>query len=350
MNEMMSPETDSYRSQTGSHDSSGQGFYMLRKDSERRLTLVQLLTRNEDVTRVIETWMIFIHRDATISNPKLTREHLMILLKALREYVQEQDTSYIKDALDKVKEMLEYDHTALIELQLALYVFQEAVSFNLKNRDIQPHWMFALDNLLRSATQAAITVLSPELGANLAGDGQIEGDAATSGVPSTNSGKSATGEFRKSVNAEIRKQLESYEDENLILLQQLLDVERSYNELLKKTIADKKLQIEVIQQLSSASWPIAPTSPPFSSSSMGLGPSVVINEPPDEALVNWLRQCAIDTHAIEKIVSEQYTLEDLKELVTYEQLISLNIRGGMVCRVWRAIQTHRARRQSKGKR
>lgn len=28
---------------------------------------------------------------------------------------------------DAVKELLEYDHTAMMELQLALYVFQEAV-------------------------------------------------------------------------------------------------------------------------------------------------------------------------------------------------------------------------------
>lgn len=42
-----------------------------------------------------------------------------------------------------------------------------------------------------------------------------ERDMGTSGVPSTNSGKSATGAYRKSVNKEIRNQLESCEEENL---------------------------------------------------------------------------------------------------------------------------------------
>jgi len=51
--------------------------------------------------QVIETWMDMIHRDATISNPKLTRDHLLVLMKALRDFIQDQNQDTIKNALGK---------------------------------------------------------------------------------------------------------------------------------------------------------------------------------------------------------------------------------------------------------
>ena len=41
--------------------------------------------------------------------------------------------------------------------------FQDAVNIVLRNKSIQPHWMFALDSLVRSAVHASIVVVSPEL-------------------------------------------------------------------------------------------------------------------------------------------------------------------------------------------
>lgn len=44
---------------------------------------------------------------------------------------------------------------------------QEAVITNLRLLNIKPHWIFALDSLVRDSVQAGITVLSPKIGAHL---------------------------------------------------------------------------------------------------------------------------------------------------------------------------------------
>ena len=82
-------------------------------------------------------------------------------MRALRDYIAEQNQEVIVTAIRTLKEELDFDSTAINHLNLAIYLFQTAVNEVLRMHSIKPHWMFALDNLVRNAVQAAITVLSP---------------------------------------------------------------------------------------------------------------------------------------------------------------------------------------------
>lgn len=82
-------------------------------------------------------------------------------MRSLRDYISEQNTGVITMAIRTLKEELDFDSNAINHLHLAIYLFQTAVNEVLRMHSIKPHWMFALDNLVRNAVQAAITVLSP---------------------------------------------------------------------------------------------------------------------------------------------------------------------------------------------
>ena len=89
------------------------------------------------------------------------QDHLVILIQGLREFLPEQNKDPIQKAMQTLKEEVDFDGNAIHQIQLALYLFQDAVNAVLRLHSIKPHWMFALDNLVRSAVQAAITILSP---------------------------------------------------------------------------------------------------------------------------------------------------------------------------------------------
>lgn len=139
-----------------SPDEKDTGFFMLRKDSERRATLHQILT--EDREKVVANLMEaltqvgeggnqptvvrcsqhFCHVDTHVSafDPqgseeiKLKPQHISTLVVSLADFVRMADRKIIASTLSQLKLELDFDSTAISQLQVVLFSFQDAVSVN----------------------------------------------------------------------------------------------------------------------------------------------------------------------------------------------------------------------------
>uniref|UniRef100_A0A669AZ21 mitogen-activated protein kinase kinase kinase n=1 Tax=Oreochromis niloticus TaxID=8128 RepID=A0A669AZ21_ORENI len=140
-----------------SPDEKDSGFFMLRKDSERRATLHRILTEDQD--KVVANLMEALAQGS--EEMKLKPQHISTLVVSLADFVRMADRKIIANTLSQLKLELDFDSTAISQLQIMLFGFQDAVNKVLRNHNIKPHWMFALDNIIRKAVQTAITILVP---------------------------------------------------------------------------------------------------------------------------------------------------------------------------------------------
>ncbi|XP_071955282.1 mitogen-activated protein kinase kinase kinase 15-like [Antedon mediterranea] len=326
------------------------GFYMLRKDSERRDTLVRIL--ENDHTQIVNNWYKKFTDSATSSSQaKLFKRHFGTLVDCFCQVIKNRESSIMQTTIAKLKEDLEFDPTAINDLHVALYLFQDAVTDNLKlhMNNIKPHWMFALDNLTRGAVQAAVTILLPDLGANLAQhthssginseefEGNLGGNSggATSGVSTMSSSKStdqADVDIHSSMyNATSRMMNQEYNSlstEYQSLVRDLIETQKRLNEAIKTQLQEHKSLLEVL------------TPPGVVSTPSYLAECNMY----DSDLVDWLKQLNIDADSISKITSEQFTLTDVLENMSRNDLRYLRIRGGTQCRIWAEVKKHRSKK------
>lgn len=186
------------------------------------------------------------------------------MIRALREYIIELKKDILEAALAQLKKNLDFDSTAIDHLHLALYSFQDAVITVLRKHNIKPHWMFALDNLVKSSVQAGITVLSPELGANLAGQVDIveeeddideDEDVSSSGVSTVNSAKvlitraTEKGTFGvlAGISSSCGDELNSLRSENLRLTRDLIESQRQLQNFLKTAVEEQNVNVDFIK-------------------------------------------------------------------------------------------------------
>ncbi|XP_031328111.1 mitogen-activated protein kinase kinase kinase 15-like isoform X1 [Photinus pyralis] len=282
------------------------GFYLLKKDSQRRTTLAKVLA--QDGAKICELWIQKI-RTKYLGETVLTLQHLAKLMGGLKEYLTEQSLTVIETTVRHLKEELDFDATAINQLQFAIYLYQESVNEVLRRHPIKPHWMFALDNLVRSGVQAAITVLSPELGENLANH------SSPSTVNSAKSSKSSAG-------YDYRDQVVQLRAENTRLLQELIDSHKQYQTLVKLSIDNSQQQAQALRQILSCRCQQRD--------------DVQI----DQRLHQWLQGLELDDVG-QKLINEGFTLEEVLYIISREDLHKVGLRGGPELRIWRAIVHHR---------
>uniref|UniRef100_A0A674P9S4 mitogen-activated protein kinase kinase kinase n=1 Tax=Takifugu rubripes TaxID=31033 RepID=A0A674P9S4_TAKRU len=217
------------------------GLFMLRKDSERRATLHRVLTdyNNLVISNIQES-----HSEGS----SLSADHISELICCLRENIRSPDRMQLTSRLLELRTKLLNAAIPANSLQGVLFSFQDAVKKVLKQQQVKPHWMFALDNLLRQAVQDAITVLLPHLKKPTTGD---------FGVP-----------FRYFY---IFRHVELAKKQGLTvtlsstafccvmelicvsrLLSQLNEQEREYQELLRSSVCRKQEQIDALRTAAAA--------------------------------------------------------------------------------------------------
>ncbi|XP_026035900.1 mitogen-activated protein kinase kinase kinase 15 isoform X1 [Astatotilapia calliptera] len=330
------------------------GLFMLKKDSERRAILYKVL--NEDQEKVISN-LRENHMQGS-EDLQLSIDHIKQIICILRDFIHSPERRVMAATISKLKLDLDFDSTSINQIQLVLFGFQDSVNKVLRNHHIKPHWMFAMDNIIRRAVQAAITILIPELQTHFGPASECEGaekedevdeeeaefgpilvqqtdetgttsDHTHSAVSTVNSSHSH--EHQRS-HHHLGTQLGRLKHETNRLLDELLQKEKEYQQVLKATLQQRTHDLELVR--------VRHRPPDISPPSIHHIPA---DHEPDKQLIDWLKEQGADPDTIDKFVLEEYTLTDILRDVTKEDLRCLHLRGGILCRIWRAIQRHRER-------
>ncbi|KAL1006534.1 hypothetical protein UPYG_G00073530 [Umbra pygmaea] len=332
------------------------GLFLLKKDSERRAILYKVL--NEDQDKVISN-LLENHIQGS-EELQLSVDHIKQIICILRDFIHSPERRVMATTISKLKLDLDFDSTSINQIQLVLFGFQDSVNKVLRNHHIKPHWMFAMDNIIRRAVQAAVTILIPELQTHFGPASESEGpdkedeeeeeeaeygpvlvtppdDPAVTSDPTVTSAVSTLSSNLSSPHPPQRSQplgaqLGRLKQETNRLLVELLQREREYQQVLRTTLQQRQHDLELSRVRHK------PTDVPSPS---------IFHVPADreshKQLVEWLKEQGADLESIDKFLLEEYTLSDVLNDVTKDDLRHLHLRGGVLCRIWRGIQRHRER-------
>ncbi|XP_064134136.1 mitogen-activated protein kinase kinase kinase 15 isoform X2 [Loxodonta africana] len=332
-------------SATPSPEDRDPGLFLLRKDSERRAILYKILW--EEQSQVASNLLECVAQSS--EELHLSVGHIKQVIGILRDFIRSPEHRVMASTISKLKVELDFDSSSINQIHLVLFGFQDAVNKILRNHLIRPHWMFAMDNIIRRAVQAAVTILIPELQAHFEPTSEMEGvdkdgemeedyppaDPRGSEVPATYGGdRPGSAAFQEiHPHQHLRFQLVKLRQETSRLLEHLIQREREYQNFLRQTLEQKTQELYQLRlHFQSNGSTEDPAPRPGFPGHRG-----------DQELEDWLKLQGADAETIEKITKEGYTLYNILHDITKEDLRCIRLRGGLLCRVWKAVSQYRAR-------
>ncbi|XP_075765277.1 mitogen-activated protein kinase kinase kinase 6 isoform X1 [Pelodiscus sinensis] len=327
------------------------GMFLLKKDSERRATLHQILTEEQpSIVAALEE-----AQSQSWEGARLPSEHIAKLVSCLRSYIRSPSRRQLGQDLLELQALLQVDCLSLHHVQVPLFSFQDTVKQLLRRHQIKPHWMFALDNLVGQAVQAAFTILVTELRVkpqqrlSQAHEGgseeeeeeepEAQGTSPSQSQPSVGRGSEETSSSGIGTSTQqgfhpplanslpLLVELSHLRAETGRLLAVLLEKEQEWQRQLHRALRAMERDARVLR----GSKPLALAAHP-----QGPQQGAV-----DVLLVDWLRSHGADEDATQTLLQHGFTLPDLLTCATRDDLLYTGLRGGLVCRLWGAIQEHR---------
>ncbi|XP_030661542.1 mitogen-activated protein kinase kinase kinase 6 isoform X1 [Nomascus leucogenys] len=297
------PEEPAAEEPTSPEESSG--LSLLHQESKRRAMLAAVLEQE------LPALAANLHQE---QGARLARNHVEELLRCLRAHIHTPNRRQLAQELRALQGRLRAQGLGPALLHRPLFAFPDAVKQILRRRQIRPHWMFVLDSLLSRAVRAALAVLGPE----------VEKEA----VSPRSEELSKEGDSQQSPGQQSLLPVEPEQGPAPLMVQ--LSLLRAETDRLREVLAGKEREYQALVQRA------------LQRLNEEARTDALAPEPPtDQGLVQWLQELNVDSGTIQMLLNHSFTLHTLLTYATRDDLIYTRIRGGMVCRIWRAILAQR---------
>ncbi|ESN90605.1 hypothetical protein HELRODRAFT_189913 [Helobdella robusta] len=323
---------------SGNSRDNNTAFYWVKKDYEKRNELVTVL--KSDADKISERWLSQLHSASCAATLRINKDHLLKLLSSFGDYINRDDINDLRVVVNQLNTEIDPDpdKTAKTELSYAIFIFQNIMNEILRERKIEPHWIFALDNIIKSTIKAAVSVLSPARNAAYDGDVTYTDDDLISCLsPSEVANISSEQRYQQ--------QIHQLKEENNSLLQHLIKSQQFCRQMLCQSIDSINAHISIMRES-------LMKEPTRESRGDSMSVSMHSSESDNESLVqqlivpnrmarndklkNWLTEIHISNDTINKLIelglidlqilSEGFELSHLLDIVVLDDLKMLNIK------------------------